>query len=874
MRCNDVLGVALGLALVMAKPALVQSQSSGVSTVAAGDGPGGAASWTTGNKLAVGASAGTDSKVWFTVAKGITSEIFYPRLDVPNMEDMQYIITDGSTFVDLERDATSHVISMPTEDALEYIVTNTDKRETPKYRITNTYITDPSRDTLLIRTRFESLDGGVYQLYLHANPSIAGGGANNSAWSNGTHSALMVSEARTLFGSSMTIVSALKVSSPNGFVANDNGFATVASDCDVELHKHMALATRFDSASNGNVVQCGEIGAVGADTTFTVALGYGGDAASALAAAEGSLAAGFPDRETAYRKGWSDYIDGLRPAPASVSTDTLRRRVYYVAVMALHAAEDKTFRGASIAGFATPWGDFVNGDQPNDGYHRVWGRDLYQQATGLIAAGDSAQALRMAQFLWNAQFIGTTTPGGGTTYAPGSFPRYSPVSGSGVGAATATDLGCCEQLDEEAFAILLAWTTGLTDNATYQKIKMTADHIVAVGPATTERWEEQFGQSPSSIASIIAGLVAAADIARQNNDPTSAASWEATADSWRSGLAGWTYTTDGYWGGHDYYERIDPAQDPNGPQTLHFNEGNFFAHDVADFGFLDLVRLGVVAPDDINVSTSLAPSAAASDSNSTVQVTMPNGDIYFHRYNHDNYGESDIDCIGWPADPAAAHRYGRFWPVLSGERGEYEIANGRSASIYLKSMADAANDGYFVPEQVWDRADIACFTAGRPTGSAAPLNWAEGQYLRLAQSIDAGYDVDTPSVVKAKYRGAGPILGATGKCIDVAGGGVDNGSSIQIFTCNGTGAQGWAWNSSDGTLRALDKCMDVTGGATASGTAVQLWECNGTRAQEWRWRQQSRLVNPQSGRCLEVVGAERLEISDCGDFAGQVWRLP
>ena len=106
------------------------------------------------------------------------------------------------------------------------------------------------------------------------------------------------------------------------------------------------------------------------------------------------------------------------------------------------------------------------------------------------------------------------------------------------------------------------------------------------------------------------------------------------------------------------------------------------------------------------------------------------------------------------------------------------------------------------------------------------------------------------------------------------GGGIDNGSTIQIFTCNGTGAQGWAWNSSDGTLRALDKCMDVTGGATASGTAVQLWECNGTGAQEWRWRQQSRLVNPQSGRCLEVAGAERLQISDCDDTAGQVWRLP
>ena len=68
--------------------------------------------------------------------------------------------------------------------------------------------------------------------------------------------------------------------------------------------RNRTLISRFDNASDGNVVQCGEIGGIGGDTTFTVALGYGGDAATALAAAEGSLAAGFPDRETAYRKGW------------------------------------------------------------------------------------------------------------------------------------------------------------------------------------------------------------------------------------------------------------------------------------------------------------------------------------------------------------------------------------------------------------------------------------------------------------------------------------------------------------------------------------------------------------------------------------------
>ena len=849
----------------------------------ASDGPGATASWTTGNKLAVGTAAEKTSKVWFTVANGITSEVFYPRLDIPNMQDMQYIITDGSTFVDLERDATNHDVSMPDEKALEYTITNTDKRATPKYRISNTYITDPSRDSLLIRTRFQSLDGNNYQLYLLENPSMAGGGANDNAWWNGTNLALMSSGTETLFGSSTTIVSALKVASPNDFVAHENGYSGVASDCLVELRQNKVLNNQFDNiASTGNVVQCGEVGNVGADTTFTVALGYGSDAASAVAAANGSLAAGFTDREAAYRGispqsgGWNGYVNALRAAPASVASDTLRRRAYYVAGMTLHAAEDKMFSGATIAGFGTPWGDFTNGDTLDDGYHRVWGRDLYQQAMGLIAAGDSEQALRMAQFMWNTQFISADTSGAGTTYAPGSFPRYSPVSG--ISGATSDELGCCEQLDQDAFAIVLAWMTGLTDAVTYLKIKLTADHVQAVGPNTKERWEEVIGQSPSSIAAEIAGLVTAADMARQNGDAASASSWEATADSWRSSLPDWTYTTSGFWDNHQYYERIDETKNPNDTgDQLCFQEGCFYAHDVVDFGFLELVRLGVQTPDDSKVATSLAPTASAFDGNSTVQITTPNGDTYFHRYNHDNYGESNNDCTGWPAN--GGNRYGRLWPVLSGERGEYELANGRLANIYLQSMADATNDGYFVPEQIWDRPNVSCFALGRPTGSASPLNWAEGQYLRLSQSIDAGYDLDTPAVVKAKYRGAGPILGSGGNCIDDAGASTNNGAAIQIWTCNATSAQSWRWNSDDGTLRVFDKCMDVTGAGTTNGTQIQLWDCNGTGAQQWRWRQQSRLVNPQSGRCLDITDAgtgdgTRLQLWDCNDTAAQVWHLP
>jgi glucoamylase len=143
---------------------------------------------------------------------------------------------------------------------------------------------------------------------------------------------------------------------------------------------------------------------------------------------------------------------------------------------------------------------------------------------------------------------------------------------------------------------------------------------------------EQSGESPSSIAAEVAGLIAAADIARQNGDINNASRWESTADAWRSSLAGWTFTISGFWGGHQYFERIDKTSNPNDTvDQLCFQEGCFFAHDIVDFGFLDLVRLGVHMPNDSKVSASISPTASARDGDSAVQVTIPNGDIYFHR---------------------------------------------------------------------------------------------------------------------------------------------------------------------------------------------------------------------------------------------------
>ncbi|HEV7656948.1 MAG TPA: glycoside hydrolase family 15 protein [Mycobacteriales bacterium] len=690
--------------------------------------PGGGAAWTTGAKVAVGTATTTASPVWFTAANGITSEVFYPRIDIPQVQDLQYVVTDGATFTDLERDATTHAVAMPDERSLEYTITNTAR--SGRYRITTTYVTDPARAGLLLRTRFQSLDGGSYRLYVLLNPSLGGGGAGDTAGWDTTRGALVASD---------TGVGSALAASP-AFVAHSSGYSGSVSDGLSDLTAHRTLTNQYDTATAaGNVVQVGQL-PVGPDTTVTLALGFGADRTAAATTAAAALTGGFAAAETAYRSGWNSYLTG-RTVPASVSADALRRRTYLVGLMSLHAAEDKTFPGASVAGFATPWGDVVSGDVLSDGYHRVWARDLYQQATALIAAGDTAQATRMTRWLWDRQQITAWTQGDGVFYGPGSFPRYSTVAG--VAGSTPQQLGCCEQLDEDAFPIVLADQLGLLDAATWAKVKLTADHIVAFGPDTPgERWEEQGGKSPSTIAAEIAGLVCAADIARRNGDTTSALSYESTADSWRAQLDGWTFTTTGSFGDHRYYERIEHDTNPNDTVARTLEDGTWWERDLVDGGLLDLVRLGI-RPAAYGPVTESLPELDAVD-----EVVTPNGAMW-HRYNHDSYGESQVDGTGWAANHGS--RTGRLWPLLSGERGEYELAAGRPAASYLQTMANAGDDGFFVPEQVWDRPAQFGFTFGETTGSAAPLLWAEAQYVRLAVSVDAGRPVERPAAVTTRY---------------------------------------------------------------------------------------------------------------------------
>jgi enterochelin esterase-like enzyme len=330
------------------------------------------------------------------------------------------------------------------------------------------------------------------------------------------------------------------------------------------------------------------------------------------------------------------------------------------------------------------------------------------------------------------------------------------------------------------------------DKQTYKNhVKKAADFLVKTGPKTVqERWEEKSGYSPSTIAAEIAGLVCAADIAKKNGDEASATIYLATADDWARNVDRWTATTTGKYGDGNYYLRLteNGTPDANEKTVLNNGAGTFLENEIVDAGFLELVRLGIKSPDDPLIVKSLKII------DEKIKVNTPNGEA-FYRYNNDGYGEMD-DGRRWNWDGKYTGK-GRLWALLSGERGQYELAAHLalnklnpiediktqkiqtkdaqggfyiSAKKRLDAMLNFSNEGLMIPEQVWDKAEtpknidkqfIPELKFGEGTGSATPLAWSMAQFIRLAVNLQEVRNLDTPDVVYNRYVRNG-IPGQTG----------------------------------------------------------------------------------------------------------------
>jgi glucoamylase len=728
----------------------------------AADGPGALSHFDLARKDCVGTARNRTSKVWFTVANGVLSDVYFPTNDNTNVETLQYVVTDGSSFTDLQTRDTTYTVEATDDRALTCRVTTTAK--SGRYKIVTDYVTDSSRPTVLMRSRFVALKGRLsdYRLYVRHDPTLNGnggggtgnGGADDGALASaGGHTLLIGADVVTKTNAAnrdyaIPVYSALDVT--GGLQQATNGFAGQSSDGLQQLDASHALTDLHDSATHGNVVQTGRV-SLGHDGEFTLALGYGDSQAHAIAASQRSLNDGFGDARQDYERGWHAYDGGLvRPEdPKGVSpshwSDILDE--YYLSANYVKAAEDKTFPGAVAAALTSPWGQAVSAGDPKNtyfgSYREVFARDLYEAWTAVLLAGDRRTATDMTRFLFERQ-----------QQPDGSMPRNSLPNGKLAPDSFNT------QLDECAYPLIMALAVGLTDQAFYTAhIAPAANFVASRGPSFgPERWEEQSGFSPSTISAEIAGLVAAAIIADRNGDHASARVWRATADEFQRNLKKWTLTTNGPASTQPYFIRLSKTGDPNA--AIVYNVGNggpdLDQRAVIDAGFLEYARLGLLSPSDADIINSLKVVDA------TIRSSTASGDGFL-RYNGDGYGDGAVDGHPWaPSNKGTGH----LWPVLAGERGQYEVDTGKlSAAVSrLDAMRNMSSGVGLITEQAWDKPDLAAspfgtdptiasigFVNGKPAGSASALTWSAGQFVRLTLDAAAGKVLDRPAYTVNRY---------------------------------------------------------------------------------------------------------------------------
>ena len=688
--------------------------------------PGTEPRWTHANKEGVGTAYAASSRVWYTLFNGHLTEIYYPTVDSPQVRDLSYLVTDGKTFFHDEDRGLPHETKRMCP-SLGYVVQRGDADS--RYHIEKTILADPHLPVVLQHTKItgdaDFLD--QLKLYVLCAPHMEVGGWGNEARieeASGRRFLVAHKNGRWLALAATCPFSRMSV----GYVGASDGWTDLSQDFTMDY--------AFDYAPDGNVALTGEID-VSQYKEFTVGLAFGETRHSAITSLLNALSVPFEDQRKRFYEQWQRPAEDRLPLDArSCDEGNLYRSSYSV----LLAHEDKTYPGALIASLAIPWGEARCDAGGEAGYHLVWTRDMVQSALGLLAAGNKETPFRALVYLAASQL------------PDGSFPQNFWVDGRPYWTGV--------QLDEIAFPILLArrlqTANALHDFEPKPLALRALRYLLLHGPATQqERWEEASGYSPSTLAVSIAAFLCGAALAREHGHVEDAEFLEAYADWMRDHLETWTVTNEGTLlpDVKRHFVRINPvgprqatlpgavdkatltlsSQPPDQPTE-------YPAREIVDGGFLELVRYGILAPDDPLVTDTLKVIDA------TLKADTPRG-VCWRRYNHDGYGQR--------ADGSAYVEWGqgRAWPLLTGERGHYELAAGRDPSAYIQAMEQLASTTGLLPEQVWDAPDLPegfLFT-GQATGSATPLLWAHAEYIKLLRSTADGQVFDRIPEAAARY---------------------------------------------------------------------------------------------------------------------------
>jgi len=687
--------------------------------------PGVSPRWTSSRKDAVSTAYSASSRVWFTISHGTLNEIYYPTIDRPQTRDMELLFTDGETFFHEEKRNIKYDFHRVDRDAPAVRVMGSDPQG--RYTVTKEFIADPHHSVVLMNVKITGDESVLERMRCYAllAPHLNGGGAGNSARS------LLVAGRRVVLAwkGGTSLVMGCNV----GFTRSSCGYVG-ASDGYQDLMSDMTMSWNFGQALNGNIAVMGEID-MAKHREFTVGIALGDGHHAALSNVIQSLITPYQVLSGRFIEQWQRAMTPKELAAASTDDGRLSRISHNVIL----THEDKTYSGAFIASASIPWGS-SKGDDDLGGYHLVWTRDMVQSATALLACGRGETALRALVYLACTQ------------HPDGSFAQNFWIDG--------TPYWTGIQLDEVAFPVMLAWRLWKADALegfhVIPFVEKAAGFLVRYAPITQqERWEENAGYSPSTLAAVIAGLVCAADLARGHRAPELAEFLEEYADWIEAHLDEWTTTADGMLlpGVTRHYMRIRP---PSEGEAFH-NPGiapghvmlsnrepgertDFEDREIIDAGFLELVRYGIRRADDPLIVDSLKVV------DHVLKIETPNGPCW-RRYNHDGYGQRKDGgpYIGWGQ--------GRAWPLLTGERGHYELAAGHDVKPFIAAMEKFSSKGGMIPEQVWDYADYPQeeMYFGQSAGSAQPLVWAHSEYIKLLKSTVDGEVFDFIPVVKQRY---------------------------------------------------------------------------------------------------------------------------
>ncbi|HMF89999.1 MAG TPA: glycoside hydrolase family 15 protein [Candidatus Angelobacter sp.] len=685
-------------------------------------GPGIEPRWTRGAKVAVGTAYSTSSRLWYTLDFGCVTELYYPTIDSPQIRDLQFLITDGESFFHDERRNFRGEIDCVSEAALGFDVTKHEKAG--RYRIYKTILGDPHQTCLLMHTRLEAPADLLAKLrmYVLCAPHLEIGGWNNNG------DVLEIKGRKFLAAWKRDTWLVIGATIP--FTQCSCGYVGV-NDGWTDLADNYRLDWQYESARDGNIALTAGLD-LSRGTEFTLGLAFGTTQHDALSTLAQSLSIPFEQTREAFIHQWERTSKRFTLAGHANNSKLFERSVNL-----LLAHEDKTYPGAMIASLSIPWGE-VKSDEELGGYHLVWTRDMVKSVSALLAVGDLSTPLRALIYLAVSQ------------REDGGFYQNFWIDGRPYWKGV--------QLDEVAFPVLLAWRLWKNDALgnfdPYEMVRRACGFLIREGPVTAQdRWEEAAGYSPSTLAVHITALICAAEFFAGRDDAT-ATFVRDYADFLESHVERWTVTTQGTLvpGLKRHYIRLNPAsarqcadadEDPNcGTLTLANQPPGapyeFPAKEIVDAGFLELVRYGIRAADDPIIQDSLRVVDAL------LKVETPYGACW-RRYNHDGYGQQ-ID-----GEPYKYWGTGRPWPLLTGERGHYEIAAGRDPGLYLRALENFSQGIGLIPEQIWDAPDLPehylCF--GGPTGAAVPLLWAHSEYVKLARSavdgkvfdrIEAAYD--------------------------------------------------------------------------------------------------------------------------------------